>query len=293
MTGSGTTNIEASVVGVDSIGFDMNPFAVFMAKAMADGLFLTNEKLSELESSAKSAFRALSNRREGLVRSSEKPKELKLTEIHPIILLCYLDAIGYSTRVKTKSLEELLPIVLQRYVTAIRNFLDVRDRLRLRLGSAKIELGDAREMRDLAPDSVDGIVTSPPYSFAIDYIKADASQLQYLGYDVKSLRDTMIGLRGTGLKNQVHTYIEDMNKAIGEMARVLKQDHFAVIIIGSNTVQLEKVLNATGIKLEDEMVKIGQQHSLNLIQRFERPIEGIQNVMRSEHILFLKKGKLA
>jgi len=293
MTGSGTTNIEASVVGVDSIGFDMNPFAVFMAKAKADGLFLTNEKLSELESSAKSAFRALSNRREGLVRSSEKPKELKLTEIHPIILLCYLDAIGYSTRVKTKSLEELLPIVLQRYVTAIRNFLDVRDRLRLRLGSAKIELGDAREMRDLAPDSVDGIVTSPPYSFAIDYIKADASQLQYLGYDVKSLRDTMIGLRGTGLKNQVHTYIEDMNKAIGEMARVLKQDHFAVIIIGSNTVQLEKVLNATGIKLEDEMVKIGQQHSLNLIQRFERPIEGIQNVMRSEHILFLKKGKLA
>jgi DNA modification methylase len=144
-------------------------------------------------------------------------------------------------------------------------------------------------MKDIAPDSVDGIVTSPPYSFAIDYIKGDAPQLQYLGYDVKALRDTMIGLRGKGLKNQVYAYTEDMNRVLSEMARVLKPDRYAVVIIGSNTVQLEKVMNATGLRLEDELVKIGERHNLHLVQRFERPIEGIQNVMRSEHILFLKK----
>jgi len=289
MTGSGTTNIEASVIGINSIGLDMNPFAVFMARAKLNGLSLTDRQLSELESTAKSDFAALSNREDGLVKGTKNSKQLKLNEIHPIVLLCYLDAVGYSSRVKTKTLQELFPIVLHRYVTAIRNFSEVRDQLDLRLGNARIEHADAREMKDILPDSVDGIVTSPPYSFAIDYIKGDAPQLQYLGYDIKALRDTMIGLRGKGLKNQVYAYTEDMNRVLSEMARVLKPDRYAVVIIGSNTVQLEKVLNATGLRLEDELVKIGEKHNLHLVQRFERPIEGIQNVMRSEHILFLKK----
>lgn len=289
MTGSGTTNIEASVIGINSIGFDMNPFAVFMAKAKTDGLSLTKKQLSELELTAKSAFDAFSNLGQGLVKGPKKPGQLKLNEIHPILLLCYLDAVGYSARVKTKTLRELLPIVLQRYVTAIRNFIEIRDQLGLQLGTARIDRADAREMKDVASDSVDGIVTSPPYSFAIDYIKEDAPQLQYLGFDVKSLRDTMVGLRGTGLKNQVYAYMEDMDRVLKEMARVLKPEHYAVVIIGSNTVQLQKVLNATGLRLEDELVKIGQRYRLNLTQRFERPIEGIQNVMRSEHILFLKR----
>jgi SAM-dependent methyltransferase len=289
MTGSGTTNIEASVIGINSIGFDMNPFAVFMARAKTEGLFLTEKQLPDLESTAMSAYETLSDQDNGLIKGNEKRKQLNRNDIHSIILLCYLDAVGYSARVKTKKLPELFPIVLQRYMTALRNFVQVRDELDLRLGDAKIEQADARDMSAIASDSVDGIVTSPPYSFAIDYLKGDAPQLQYLGYDVKSLRETMIGLRGTGLKNQVYSYAEDMNRALGEMARVLKSEHHAVVIIGSNTVQLEKVLNATGLRLEDELVKLGEKHGLHLVQRFERPIEGIQNVMRSEHILFMKK----
>jgi hypothetical protein len=287
MTGSGTTNIEASVIGLDSIGFDMNPFAVFMAQAKTAALFLTKEQLLGLESTAKSSFGSLSKHNEGLVKSRSQLVNLK--EINPIILLCYLDAVGYSTRVRTRSLQELFPTVLQRYVVAIRSFIEVRDALDLQLGDARIERSDARDLKSVSSDSVDGIVTSPPYSFAIDYVKGDAPQLQYLGYDVKSLRATMIGLRGTGLKNQVYAYTEDMDKVVGEMARVLKTDHYAVVIIGSNTVQLEKVLNATGLRLEDELIGIAERHNLHLTQRFERPIEGIQNVMRSEHILFLKK----
>jgi DNA modification methylase len=286
MTGSGTTNIEASVIGINSIGFDMNPFAVFMAKTKVDALFLSESQLSELESKAKSAFNALLSLDQGLI-SPSKPKQMD--EIPATILLCYLDAVGYSARVKTRTLPDLLPIVLQRYITAIRNFARIRDQLCLQLGTARINRTDARDMKEVASDSVDGIITSPPYSFAIDYIKGDAPQLQYLGYDTKSLRDTMIGLRGAGLKNQVYAYLEDMDTVLKEISRVLKPGRHAVMIIGSNTVQLEKVLNATGLRLEEELVNSGNKHQLQLAQRFERPIEGIQNVMRSEHILFMKK----
>jgi hypothetical protein len=99
----------------------------------------------------------------------------------------------------------------------------------------------------------------------------------------------MIGLRGVGLKNQVFNYLDDMGKVLSEMARVLKPSRFAVIIVGTNTVQLEKVEDATGLRLEDELVKLGSEHGLRLVQRFQRPIEGVQNVMKSEQILFLRK----
>src|SRR5260370_4928757 len=40
MTGSGTTNVESSLIGINSIGYDINPFAVFMARAKLQGLSL-------------------------------------------------------------------------------------------------------------------------------------------------------------------------------------------------------------------------------------------------------------
>lgn len=289
MTGSGTTNIEASLIGLDSVGFDMNPFAVFMANAKLDAISLTEKQLVELESKAKTAFETLSSQ-DAQRRIAQSGYEPSLrAKVHPILLLCYLDALGYSRRVKNKKIDDLLPVVLSRYVSALRNFISVRDELGLQLGNAKIDYFDARNLEGrVQSSSIDGIVTSPPYSFAIDYLKGDNLQLEYLGYDLTALRESMIGLRGVGLKNQVFNYIDDMGKILGEMARVLKPGRFAVIIVGTNTVQLEKVEDATGLRLEDELVKLGHKSGLTLVQRFQRPIEGIQNVMRSEHILFLK-----
>jgi DNA modification methylase len=290
MTGSGTTNIEASLIGLDSIGFDMNPFAVFMANAKVGALSLTEKQLSELESEANTAFEHLSSQE--VQRKIKEPSydQKPIEKVHPILLLCYLDALGYSRRVKSKNIDDLLPVVLSRYVSALRNFISARDELGLQLGKAKIEYVDARNLESkVESSSIDGIVTSPPYSFAIDYLKGDNLQLEYLGHDLTALRENMIGLRGMGLKNQVFNYLDDMGKVLSEMARVLKPNRFAVIIVGTNTVQLEKVEDATGLKLEDELVKLGSERGLRLVQRFQRPIEGVQNVMKSEHILFLRK----
>ena len=290
MTGSATTNVEASLIGIDSLGFDMNPFAVFMAKVKIDALSMTIQQLEELQSKAVSAFEKL-NLRDTQKKIAEPthtsdPREV----VDPLLLLCYFDALGYSHRVKTKKIDALFPIVLDRYVSALSNFVSVRDELGLKLGSAKVQQFDARSLEPkVESSSVDGIITSPPYSFAIDYLKGDSAQLEYLGYDLSALRDNMLGLRGSGLKNQVFNYLADMDRVLAEMARVLKPSRYTVIIVGTNTVQLEKVEDATGLRIEDELVTLGEKHGLMLVQRFERPIEGIQNVMRSEHILFLKK----
>jgi SAM-dependent methyltransferase len=287
MTGSGTTSVEASLIGINSIGYDMNPFAVFMSRAKLQGLSLTQEELDALREDGESEFEGLSLR--GVQQTLGEISEIQTSKVHPILLLAYLDALGYSKRVKTKKFPELLPIVLARYVAAIGNFISIRDQLGLKLGHAQVEQRDARDLDKIRSDSVDAVITSPPYSFAIDYLKGDRLQLEFLGYDLSALRDNMIGLRGSGLKNQVFAYLDDTEKFLTEMGRVLKSGKFAVIIIGSNSVQLSKVEEATGLRLEDEIVKLGSKHGLALAQRFERPIEGVQNVMKSEHILFLEK----
>ena len=289
MTGSATTNIEASLIGIDSIGFDMNPFAVFMGKAKAQGLGLSQGQISEFRSSAESAFETISLA--GSQKSLDENGETRSRDgVHPILMLAYLDALGYSRRVKTKKLPELLPIVLERYMASISNFIEARDKLGLSLGKITLSGTDARGYPEVRAGSVDAVITSPPYSFAIDYLKGDKLQLEFLGYDVGSLRSNMIGLRGSDLRSQVFAYLEDMNRVLSEVSRVLKRQGYAVIIVGSNTVQRSKIEEAVGLRLEDELVSLGQKNGLRMVQRFERPIEGVQNVMRSEHILFLRKN---
>ena len=154
----------------------------------------------------------------------------------------------------------------------------------LSIGKAKFEIGDAQAL-PINDNSIDAIITSPPYSFAIDYADNDRPQLEYLGYDVESLKNEMIGLRGKTRKEKLSNYFEDMNQVLKEMARVLKIGKYAVIIIGSNDIQ------TGGIRLETKIEEMASKHSFVLDQKVLKPIKGIQNTMKDEYILFLRKAK--
>jgi tRNA G10 N-methylase Trm11 len=303
MMGSGTTNIEASLIGINSIGIDASPFCRLIAQTKVDAM---NMNLEEFLKCAKNPigifdyFNSRENQRSLISDETEKTCGLiPNSDIYNLFLLCYLDSVGYARRRKSKNAAELFPVVLERYVQALTNFIMMKKKLGLQLGKSTIIEGDARNLNDLSSETltsiqdetIDGIITSPPYSFAIDYLEGDRTQLEYFGYDIKSLRNRMIGLRGSDLKNKVYNYFEDMNKTVEEMSRVLKEESYCVIIIGSNTAQLERALTGMGVNLEDELTKIAEKHDLGLSKRITRPIEGIRNVMKNESVLFLKKGK--
>jgi len=190
---------------------------------------------------------------------------------------------GYARRC-SKSIDILFPSVLKRYVGQINSFVQAREKLNVEIGKARFEIGDARNL-SLEDNSIDAIITSPPYSFAIDYAENDRPQLEYLGYDVSSLKEEMIGLKGKSKNEKLSNYFEDMNTVLKEMARVLKVGKYAVIIIGSNDIQ------TGGIRLETKVEEMALKHSLVLEQKIMKPIKGIQNTMRDEYILFLKKLK--
>ncbi|MEW6409245.1 MAG: DNA methyltransferase [Nitrospirota bacterium] len=280
MCGSGTLNVEASIIGIDSIGIEKSPFCVLMSKVKYEALKTNKNLLS-------TAFNNMSNYYKMLIQNKTLPQEFDFkngfdTE-KAITLLAFLDAMGYSRRC-SKNIDILFPSVLKRYVEQIGSFLQARDKLNLCINEAKFEIGDAINL-PLEDSSIDAIITSPPYSFAIDYAENDRPQLEYLGYNVHKLKDEMIGLKGKTRKEKLANYFDDMNKVLSEMSRVLKVGKYAVIIIGSNDIQ------TGGIRLETKVEEMALKNGFVIDQKIVKPIKGIQNTMKDEYILFLRKAK--
>ncbi|MCD6385189.1 hypothetical protein J7M23_05365 [Candidatus Sumerlaeota bacterium] len=280
MCGSGTLNVEASIIGIDSVGIEKSPFCVLMSEVKYEALKTNAYQLARIS-------REMSQNYNSLISAKKLPNAFVFKDdfdsVKGITLLAFLDAMGYARRC-TKSIDTLFPSVLKRYVGQITSFVKTRDKLNLKIGKATFKIGDARRL-PLEDNSIDAIITSPPYSFAINYAENDRPQLEYLGYDVDTLKNEMIGLKGRTRKEKLAIYFDDMNKVLHEMARVLKPGKYAVIIIGSNDIQ------TGGIRLETKIEEMAQENGLILDQKIVKPIKGMRNTMKEEYILFLMKGK--
>ena len=196
-------------------------------------------------------------------------------------MLAYLDALGYAERVQKSGHQELFAKVLTRYADTVERALDFLPKRGL--GNVEIpKNGDVMAI-PLPDKSVDGIVTSPPYSFAIDYAANDSPQLAYLGCDIDTLREGMIGLRGRGKTKRLENYFTDMHQACAEMGRVLKPGKHCVIVIGSNTNQ------TGGIRLEGKVIEGCEAAGMKLVRNVLKPIKGMRNTMSEEHLLFFRK----
>ena len=290
MSGSGTACIEAQLMNINAIGVDINPFCTLLTRAKSLALNLDIVRLQDWVSE------------EDMLKSIETLKALldKATEYDNLdhffsdvsitgdsrtdltILMAFLDAVGYSRRRKTGSIENLFSAVLKRYFHTISSFNIIRDELGIEFGGLKASTGNALALA-LPDNSVDAVITSPPYSFAIDYAENDRPQLELLGIDVDALKTVMIGLRGNDRPEKVKSYFQDMNEVIGEISRVLKSGRFCVIIVGSNELQ------TGGIRHDTEFCSFAKNKGLVLRRDLVKSIEGIQNSMRREHVLFFQK----
>jgi SAM-dependent methyltransferase len=182
--------------------------------------------------------------------------------------------------------------ILERYLHCCHKFQRVRNAQEFELGDVDARQGDARPM-DLADESVDAILFSPPYSFAIDYAENDAFHLAALGVDRAELDGSMIGLRGGPRHADKYAcYLEDMRSVLRECFRVLKPRGHCVIVVGTNNNQLGKVLKmptdqVTGLHetLRYEAESVGFCFATEI----PRSIKGMANTMRDEYIVFLRK----
>lgn len=281
MAGSSTVSVEANLLGMDSISVDLSPFCELMGKVKTFSLNLDIRKLESVTKNPGDIFERLDKHRVPEYFMNNKVEVDK--EYYEITLLAYLDAVGFANR-SSASVDTLFPRVLERYVSTIRNFQQAREKLGLRVGKSKIIQGDALDL-PIDDNSIDAIVTSPPYSFAIDYLKNDQPQLEYLGYNLDGLRQKMIGLQGRGLENKLEMYFSEMNQALSEMKRVTKSQSPIVIIVGNNEIQTK------GVRLDSRIIELGENQGLHLDLNLKKPIRGLQNSMKEESILIFSNRK--
>lgn len=281
MCGSGTLNVEASLMGIDSIGLDVSPFCRFMTRVKCQSLTLPLDFVQSMSLNIEKWFKFFS---EGKINS--KLKRIKDTEklkVYELALLAFLDAMGYARRVSNVGHEELFKKVLNRYKTTVIQTITNPVICKATLGTAKIVDGDARTL-PLDDSTVDCVLTSPPYSFAIDYAENDAPQLEYLGYNIDNLRSQMLGLSGKTKSEKLQHYFDDMGKVVNEIVRVLKSNKFAILIIGSNTNQ------TGGIRLEQTIIDHFERSNTPLVRSILKPIKGMRNTMKDEYILIFQKN---
>jgi hypothetical protein len=139
---------------------------------------------------------------------------------------------------------------------------------------------------------MDLVITSPPYLNAIDYMRGHRMSLVWMGYNLEQLRK----IRGSAvgaeagcaevpehlvsarkamgdldtldfrLQRMVNKYVIDMNATMAEIARVLRRNGRAVVVIGNST------LRGIFLKNSELIVHLGGLHGLRLSHRRGRRI---------------------
>jgi tRNA G10 N-methylase Trm11 len=276
-SGSGTTALESQLLGINFIGIDISPLCVLQGRVKTKSVEAI-DKIVELK-------RRLTTTLSSAILSGEKQfnniiKSIEDENVKDFYSLARLLAISDKAR-RGRDIASSFIKNLNLMIDSVLDYRDIADQLNLNLGLVDIKIGDARNV-SLDSNSIDGIITSPPYSIALDYVENDAHSLQDMGFDLNTIKNDFIGVRGRG-KTKVDLYNEDMKRAYSEMHRVLKLNKYAAIVIGNATYQGQEI--KTVEFTIDYMTSIGFSLEKNILKL----IFGLYNVMKKENILIFKK----
>lgn len=278
--GSGTTAVEAQLLGINCVGIDISPLCVLQSKVKTESIEVLSDILRGKEEITKRVKSSLFNI-EG--RSlDEAINSLSNEKVRNFYKVAKLVAISDNVR-RGKDFYNAFLKNLELMISSVSDYVKIVKELNLKLGKVDIKIGDSRAL-PLEDESIDGIVTSPPYSIALDYVSNDAHALKELGYDLLEIREKFIGVRGKG-QTRIDLYNEDMKKSLTEMFRVLKPKRYAVIVIGNATYMGQE------IKTVEYIIDYAEKIGFKLVKNIDKIIFGLYNVMQKENILIFIKGE--
>lgn len=319
MMGSGTIPILASQAEHSSIGFDIDPLAVSIAQAW--GRDLQDEKYLQ----AASRVTKRSRRYRSVIRFDKETKDFvdfwfdSKTQIHLSGLVKAIQKESASLRPALWCAFSRLIITKDAGASKARDvshsrphrvrkaasfdprakYFDSAKKVLARhnaLGESRpqkrdlvLRQGDARRL-PLQSNSVDCVITSPPYLQAIDYMRGHKLALVWMGYaisDLRKLRSTSIG-SARGLSSEAYErvekkavskrlddssrkilirYIDDLDKVFKEINRVIRPKSQITFVVA------EATINGNQIKVSKIISALAERNNWDLKSRTIRPIE--------------------
>lgn len=189
--------------------------------------------------------------------------------------------------------------MLDRINNAVSDFIDqfyllnYKENLLNLIRNSQINCGDSRNMGWMENNSVDFVITSPPYLCAQDYIKTmRLINLFFPEKDFKELASLEIGARAKrrGKSSEiVQKFYEDMNSVLGEISRVLKGDKYFCLVMGQGKGKITEGYDTIG-EISDLVV---EQHNFEKVFQTRRKINyksvRVGGVDFEEIIIFQKK----
>ena len=298
MAGSGTTLVTAKLRGHEAIGYDRDPLAVLIARAWLTNINAeeTEAKASELLLRARSKARDLPLSSAYPRRADEETRAFVrywFDDTNRIQLAALSDSIS---RLHNPSLRDLMWCAFSRLIItkqsgasramdvshsrphrtydkapilAFEHFeRAVKQVIRAAPFSegqtehppASMNFADARKL-PIGDNSVDMVITSPPYLNAIDYLRGHKFSLIWMGHSIETLRDiraTNVGTELVGSRSvpdaatdrivrlmcpvdklsnrqagMLRQYVRDMRTVLSETKRVLRKGGKAIFVVGN------------------------------------------------------------
>lgn len=267
--GCGTSIFEAAKQNISAYGLEINPAGVEMAKT---SIFLPLDK-SERNKIISKTFK--------LVESMQERDYLK--ELKQNIISCK-DL--YVRNVLMNGIIRLFRFTkLANKIEYLRSILEHGNLiLSLPISKAKTEVfhSDARII-PLPNNSIDLVITSPPYINVFNYHEHDRLAIEFLGWDRLRIAKSEFGANRKFRQNRFLTviqYILDMCETFLEIKRVIKRHGRLIIVIGK-TSKVRKI----DFRNDYIISAIGYLSGYKLIMRQERKFKNQYGELIFEEIL--------
>ncbi|MDV2437736.1 DNA methyltransferase [Actinotignum sanguinis] len=272
--GSGTTLVEASRLGLPTLGVEVNAAAYLLARVYAFAEVSQGERSKCLESMIAHTAPAV------LSGDSRVLRDAVLSLVEPLEQILasavFLLALGNG--------HQFSPDSWQRGRQTVEAVLEG---LGEGLGSVQIELGDARRL-PLEKDAADLVLTSPPYVNVFNYHQNYRSAVELLGFDVLPPARAEIGSNRKFRQNRFLTvvqYAQDSGLALNEATRVLRPGGYLVWVVGRES-------NVRGVPILNSQISYdmaSQVPGLVFCRRFERKFRSRYGALVFEDILVFRR----
>lgn len=264
--GSATTLVEAQRLGRRSIGIDINPVSCLLGKAktIADEIGTIIGDINALRLDLATNWETITpSEVPSTVQSEKWYMPSTLTELRKIwtvvkdrggpsgvigracfssilLAVCKEDRHwGYVCDNTTpKSNRE--PSAAVHFANSITKVMAAYSCNRNELGGdiavSRIINSDAAEaMTTLDENSIDCIVTSPPYFGVADYVKAQRLTMEWLEAEIEPVRRKEIGARSKRHRNlALESYLSELRSVFVQARRVMKPNAIAVVVFGQS-----------------------------------------------------------